>query len=380
MITILGGDLLCALGDKKNRLQHLKNGTYQHTRKSMTIFSETQEYPYYQLATSSPLADLYDPIALIIPIIEDLIEQLTLTDQALSRCGLFLGCSANDLSISHPLWLKTAQADSFKQQKKRVGNGSYADRLVKHFNLNSFSLTYNTACTSSANAVIDATTMLESGVIDYALVVGLEMFAPFSFEGFSSMQLLAKDSVKPFDGNRQGLVLGESLAAIVLSRKDVCDSSWHITGGVSRSETASVTGSKEDGSGIYDVMKRALHQSGLTADDICIVKAHGTGSPMGDVAEINGMKKLFDKQPEFFSFKPYIGHTLGACGVSELLLLTECVNQGFIPKTVNFSCVDDQLDWSPLQEVKPCRSGSFLLNYFGFGGNNASLVIHKSLS
>lgn len=379
MITILGGDLLCALGDKEQRLQHLKNGTYDNSQKLMTIFGEQREHPYYQLATPEPLADLYDPIPLLIPVIEGLVEQLMLTDEALSRCGLFLGCSANDLSISHPLWLSIAQADTFNLENKRVGNGNYAARLVNHFCLNRFSLTYNTACTSSANAIIDATTMLESGVIDYALVIGLEMFAQLSFEGFSSMQLLATDSVKPFDKFRQGLVLGESLAALLLSRDDVDNSAWHVKGGVSRSETASVSGAKEDGSGIYDVMKKALQQSELTAADICIVKAHGTGSPMGDVAEINGMKKLFDKQPDFFSFKPYVGHTLGACGVSELLLLMECVDQGFIPATANFKSVDDQLNWSPLQHSKSCRSGSFLLNYFGFGGNNTSLVIHKSL-
>lgn len=380
MISILGGNLLCALGDKKSRIQHLRNGTYDVTSKSMNIFGEQRQHPYYELATTSPLPHLYDPIPLLIPIIEELINELGLDKTALSRCGLFLGCSANDLSVSHPLWLNTAESDSFELENKRVGNGYYADRIREYFSLNSFSLTYNTACTSSANAVIDASTMLESGVIDYALVIGLEMFAQLSFEGFSSMQLLAVDSVKPFEKNRQGLVLGESLAALVLSKNDICSSEWHFKAGVSRSETASVTGSKADGSGIYDVMQKALVQSELTPADIYIVKAHGTGSPMGDIAEINGMKKLFNNQPDFFSFKPYIGHTLGACGVSELLLFMECVDHGFVPGTPHFNDVDPELNWSPITASKACDNGAFLLNYFGFGGNNTSLVIKKSLS
>lgn len=380
MITILGGQLLCALGDKSARLQHLQSGTYNNVIKSMNIFGETREHPYYQLATDEPLPHLYDPIVLLIPVIEQLIEQLQLNQQALSRCGLFLGCSANDLSISHPLYLKTLSPEMQTIKKQRVGNGYYAQRLIKQFSLNTFSLTYNTACTSSANALIDAATMLESGVIDYALVVGLEMFAQLSFEGFSSMQLLTSNSVKPFDGDRQGLVLGESLAAVLLSREEVADSNWTFKGGVSRSETASVTGSKTDGSGIYDVMKKTMAEAQVNSDDICAVKAHGTGSIMGDLAEVNGMKKLFTQQPDFFSFKPYIGHTLGACGVSELLLLMECVDQGFIPETPNFSHSDSELNWSPLTSSKPCTSGDFLLNYFGFGGNNTSLIINKSLS
>jgi 3-oxoacyl-(acyl-carrier-protein) synthase len=377
MISILGGDLLCALGDKETRLNHLKQGTYQTINRSMTIFDEQREYPYYQLASDAPLTDLYDPITLFIPTLARLIEKLQLDKNALSRCGLFLGCSANDLSISHPLWLNNADPEACTLTNKRVGNGDYAARLTKHFSLNSFSLTYNTACTSSANALIDASTMLQAGVIDYALVIGLEMFAQMSYEGFSSMQLLANDCVKPFDQDRQGLVLGESLAAVFLSRKEIQDSDWTFKGGVSRSETASVTGSKQDGSGIYDVMHKALISSDIKSEQIDFVKAHGTGSPMGDVAEINGMKQLFQLAPKFFSFKPYIGHTLGACGVSELLLLIESVNSGFIPSTPNFKSCDEQLGWSPLQSKQTCLSGTFLLNYFGFGGNNTSLVISK---
>lgn len=380
MITILGGDLLCALGDKPTRLQHLKNGTYTTRIKSMETFGEKKEFPYYEVTTGTKLPYLYDPIPLLIPIIQQLIDNLNLNQNELSRCGLFLGCSSNDLSISHPLWEHVGNPELLPIKGERMGNGYYADRLIQHFSLNRFSLTYNTACTSSANAMIDATSILEAGIIDYALIVGIEMFAQLSFEGFSSMQLLALDEVKPFDKNRQGLVMGESLAALFLSRKDVRDSDWCFKGGVSLNETASVTGSKEDGSGIFEVMGKALLESQLKANDICVVKAHGTGSAMGDLSEINGMKQLFLTSPHFFSLKPYIGHTLGACGVSELLLLMECVDQGFIPATPNFSTVDTDLNWSPSVTRESCTEGNFLLNYFGFGGNNTSLVINKVVS
>lgn len=377
MITILGGDLRCALGDKTARINHLSNGTYRTTKKSMTIFGESRQYPYYPLACEQPLADLYDPVEQLLPIVEMLIQQLKLDSAKLSRCGLFLGCSANDLSLSHIMWENVSQPGLQELDNKRVGNGLYASRLIDYFSLNSLSLTYNTACTSSANAIIDASTFLNAGLIDYALVVGLEMFAPLSFEGFSSMQLLATDKVKPFDSMRQGLVLGESLAALFLSRDDIQKTAWTFKGGISRSETASVTGSKADGSGIAEVIDKTLISSSVKVEEITAVKAHGTGSPMGDIAEINGMKTVFQEQPDFFSLKPYIGHTLGACGVSELLLTMECVDLGFIPETVNFSEADEQLNWSPLTGKKACLSGTFLLNYFGFGGNNTSLVIQK---
>lgn len=377
MITILGGDIICALGDKEQRLKHLSDGTYQTTQKKMNLFTEERHYPYYPLSIKHNYQELFDPIPVITPVIEKLIAKLALDKTALSRCGLFLGCSANDLSISHPLWLNISGESTCRENESRVGNGLYAAQLVELFSLNSLSLTYNTACTSSANAMIDASTMLEAGLIDYALIVGLEMFASLSFEGFSSMQLLATDQVSPFDKDRQGMVLGESLSALIMSRDDICPSDWIFKGGINRSEVASVTGSQLDGSGIKDVISQTLNSCQLRATDITAIKTHGTGSPMGDVAEINGMKLIFDKQPDFFSFKPYIGHTLGSCGVSELLLLMECVEHDFIPATPNFTNSDPELQWQPITNKKHCNSGHFLLNYFGFGGNNASLIIEK---
>ena len=377
MLTILGGDILCALGDKSQRLEHLKNGTYQTVEKQMDVFGELRCYPYYQLAYKPTLPELFDPVPVIIPLIQKVIDKLGLDARALSRCGLFLGSVANDLSISHPLWLNTKDPSTANFNDKRAGNGLYAARLIEHFSLNNLSLTYNTACTSSANALLGASTMLEAGVIDYALVVGLEMFAGLSFEGFSSMQLLAVDQVSPFAKNRQGMVLGESLAAVVMSRDDICKSDWIFKGGINRSEIASVTGAKLDGSGIQEVIKQTLACCAIQAKEITAVKTHGTGSSMGDLAEINGMKLVFKEQPDFFSLKSYIGHTLGSCGVSELLLLIECVDQGFIPGTPNFNHIDPDLQWAPIKEKQNCKAGNFLLNYFGFGGNNVSMIIEK---
>ncbi|ASJ72769.1 beta-ketoacyl synthase N-terminal-like domain-containing protein [Granulosicoccus antarcticus] len=377
MITILGGDIICALGDKQQRLQHLENGTYETVEKQMDVFGEMRSYPYYQLAGRPVLPEYFDPIPIIIPLIQTLIDKHEIDADALGRCGLFLGCSANDLSISHSIWLNAKDSTSVEFDEKRVGNGVYATRLIEHFGLNELSLTYNTACTSSANAALDAATMLEANVIDYALVIGLETFASLSFEGFASMQLLADDQVSPFSKDRQGMVLGESLAALFMSRDDVCESSWKYRGGVNRSEIASVTGAKLDGSGIKEVIDLTLASCQLQAGQITSIKTHGTGSPMGDLAEIRGMQSVFEQQPDFFSFKPFIGHTLGSCGVSEMLLLIECVDQGFIPGTPNFENIDPDLRWAPMEKSKSCEAGNFLLNYFGFGGNNVSMVVEK---
>ncbi len=378
MITILGGEILSALGKKEERLQHLSDTTYRvDTKKMTTVLDEELSFSYYSIDDEERNSALSIPLRYLEEVVQKAIDKLSLSSDDLSRCGLFVGSASNDLSLSLPLGQNYDNSQVENIACERIGNGFYADHLTKHFGLNEFSLTYNTACTSSANAVIDAGSMLESGVIDYALVVGFEMFAPISFEGFVAMQLLSPEKIAPFDRDRQGIVLGEAVSALFLSRDDAASSSWHFLSGDSRCETESVTGANPDGSGISAVIGAALTKADVKASDISAVKAHGTASALNDMAEINGMKQVFDSAPDFFSLKPYIGHTLGSCGTSELLLMLECVDAGFVPGTPNFINRDEALDWTPLQVQKSCATGIFMLNYFGFGGNNTSLVIEK---
>ncbi len=378
MITILGGEILSALGEKEERLQHLSDTTYSvDTKKMTTVLDEELSFSYYSIDDRERNSALSIPLHYLEEVIQKAIDKLSLNSDDLSRCGLFVGSASNDLSLSLPLGRNYDNSQADNIDCERIGNGYYADYLTSRFGLNGFSLTYNTACTSSANAVIDAASMLESGVIDYALVVGFEMFAPISFEGFVAMQLLSPAKIAPFDKERAGIVLGEAISALFLSRDDVASSSWLFHSGDSRCEIESVTGANPDGSGISAVISAALTKADVKASDINAVKAHGTASALNDLAEINGMKQVFDTAPDFFSLKPYIGHTLGSCGSSELLLMMECVDAGFLPGTPNFINRDEVLEWIPLQEKRSCEDGIFMLNYFGFGGNNTSLIIEK---
>ena len=248
---------------------------------------------------------------------------------------------------------------------------------MRRFGFQGPSLTYNTACTSSANALMDAATMLESKVIDHALVLGLEISTPVTMEGFTVMQLLSSEAVRPFAQNRDGMALGEAVSCVLLSRDEVMASSWRYLGGSSCCETYSVTGSDPGGRGIAKVMDAALRETGIAAKDITGVKAHGTGGEQMDLAEMRGMEKVFAELPPYFSLKPYIGHTLGGCGVAELLLTMECVDAGFLPPTLNCEILDSEFHQPPIRSLMAMSSGRFMLNYFGFGGNNTSFIIEK---
>ena len=377
MISIVAAEVMSALGSKEEALKHLQEGTYSTQSRAMELLGERLEFAYYGMDDAERNKSLSTPLSYLEKIVIQLLANVTLDKVALKRCGLFLGSSSNDLSLALPLGQNYDGSQEEKMACARVGNGYYADYLIKHFGLSHISLSYNTACTSSANAFLDAAAMLEGGLIDYALVVGIEMFAPVTFEGFGSMQLLSPTTLKAFDKERQGIVLGEALSAVMLSRDEILSAPWHFLGGVSNCETHSVTGANPDGVGISKVILSAMKDAGVEASDLAVIKAHGTASALNDMAEINGMKLAFEKMPPFFSLKPYIGHTLGSCGSSELALLMQSVDAGFIPKSANFECEDEALGVTPLQECMVCDSGTFMLNYFGFGGNNTSLVIQK---
>jgi 3-oxoacyl-(acyl-carrier-protein) synthase len=137
-----------------------------------------------------------------------------------------------------------------------------------------------------------------------------------------------------------------------------------------------VTSASPDGSAMLSVMQQALSTAALAAGDISAIKAHGTGSEDNDMAEAAAMRGLFgDTLPPFTAIKRYIGHTLGACGAIETAVFLACVRDGFLPHTAGFVQTDPELGVQPLMSALPAGSGNYMYNFFGFGGNYASLLI-----
>ncbi len=379
MITLCGGEMLCSLGERSERIAALRQGSNCPAAVAVNVGGNKVEYPYYRIDKRSRVSDH----AIVDGYLQQVSEKLLynfpeLKSSAPERVGLFLGSSAIDYSLARPI--EEAVDDSFtlRCQRQRVGGGNYLAALQQRFGFGGPALTYNTACTSSANTLLGAASMLAGGIIDYALVFGLELYSPTTLEGFALLQLLSPAAARPFADDRSGIVLGEAVAVCLLSRDDIMAADWRFRGGKSGCDTTSVTGAAADGSGFARVMQSALQKTGLRPEDISLVKAHGTASDLNDRAEMRALYKVFSQMPPYLSLKPYIGHTLGACGVAELMLLFESVNSGFVPVSPNFSPLDREFNDTPLSAKLEIESGIFMLNYFGFGGNNSSLVIEKS--
>ncbi|MEN8302468.1 MAG: beta-ketoacyl synthase N-terminal-like domain-containing protein [Campylobacterota bacterium] len=371
-INILDYSIRSSQGDIKETLEAIKNSEVKISSKEVPTLDDKIKIPYYlfqdevQENQQSILSAIRE---VILPIVNNLDAKKR------EKTAIVLGTALVDMNI-----IDSVEASVYEDTKKPYASAkksidTYAKEIAKEFGLNDFTMTLNTACTSSINAVLEARNLINSGVFEYAIVIGVEVFSEMMSSGFSSMKLLSSESQKPFDLSRDGLVLGEAIAAILVGRDE---SPWNLRGGYSNCNSLNITSVSPSGEEYAEVMNRAIKFSDVDVSDIIALKAHATSTPTNDMSEINAISKVFDKDIIFTALKPYTGHTLGACGVLEMAIFMSAIDDGFIPGTINHS-ESIIKEYIPLQEHKKCEKGVFMLNYFGFGGNNTSVVIQKEL-
>ena len=294
----------------------------------------------------------------------------------LRGCALVLGTSGFLFAAETEYRRHLATTGAISTPPLRAA-GWFAARVAQRLGLGGPVITLSTACSSSANALLVAGDMIARGDITHALVLGIEGLSSISLTGFQSLMLLDPDGCRPFDAERAGLQLGEGVGALVLAAEtDTRARGDFLRGGANLCDIHHVTSASPDGSAMRAVMEQALRTSTITARDIRAIKAHGTGSEDNDIAEAAAMRALFGATPPpFTGLKRYFGHTLGACGAIETAAFLGCVRAGFVPHTAGFSHADAALKVQPLVTSIPAGAGNYLFNFFGFGGNYATLVI-----
>jgi len=254
--------------------------------------------------------------------------------------------------------------------------GQVALRVAGQLGIEGPVLTLTTACSSSANALLVAAALLRRGAARRALVIGVEGLSAVALSGFHSLLLLDPEGCRPFDAGRRGMQIGEAVGAVLLETGDDDGSGDRLLGGANLCDTHHMTSATPDGSAMRSVMEMALADAGLQPADVAVIKAHGTGSLDNDTAEAAAMRALFGASlPPFTGIKRYLGHTLGACGAVELAAFLGCLRAGFVPPTAGFTQPDSALRITPLTGLRPAPKGAAMLNFFGFGGNYASLLI-----
>lgn len=341
-----------------------------------TVTHEPINTPYKLLA-QAPLENITErSYKVVLDVIEQAFSDAQLTDEQRQKVGLFIGSSSFDIPITEAKYQQDLGHNDQALALQDPSIANFADHLIETLNLQGEDYSYSTACTSSANALIAASAHVEAGLIDHALVVGIELHNNITALGFHSLDLLTSSVMKPFDQQRDGIVLGESVSALILGPpKNKQKPFFYLRGSASLSDTFSITATKPDGSMIYKVITDALSDSQVSPDDIHAIKVHGTASLQNDEAEAAGMHLAFAPLPKLCAVKPYIGHCLGSCGLTELILFFRAAEAGFLIATPGIGVKSGELKVQLNQHYKTVPTGNFMLNYFGFGGNNTSLII-----
>jgi 3-oxoacyl-(acyl-carrier-protein) synthase len=253
--------------------------------------------------------------------------------------------------------------------------------LQQRFKMNGIINTINTACSSSANAIMYGAMLIKNGFAKRAIVGGTDSLAKYTINGFHALHILSSEKCSPFDENRKGLNLGEGAAFLVLEREeDIFGKSIYaeLTGYCNANDAYHPSSLSENGDGPFFSMQGALQSAKLTASQVSFINAHGTGTENNDEVESKALIRLFQQAPPFASSKGNIGHTLGAAGVIEAVYsILSLVNQEVYPN-LHFKDPISSTELVPVRAYKKMPLQHIMSNSFGFGGNCTSLIFSKA--
>jgi 3-oxoacyl-[acyl-carrier-protein] synthase II len=263
-----------------------------------------------------------------------------------------------------------------------------------HFALRGPNSAVATACASATNAIGDAFRLIQYGTADVMITGGSEAaITPMGLSGFARMNALStrnddpEAASRPWDKDRDGFVLSEGAGVLVLEELSHAESRGanilaEIIGYGMSADGSHMTAPNPDGEGAARAMSAAIADANLPADQIDYVNAHGTSTPLGDVAETRAIKSVFGDHARSLcvsSSKSQLGHLLGASGGVEMCACVMALQQQIVPPTINLDNPDPECDLDYVPREARSRSLTHILkNSFGFGGHNACLVIRKA--
>jgi 3-oxoacyl-[acyl-carrier-protein] synthase-1 len=258
--------------------------------------------------------------------------------------------------------------------------GESTEEIADHLGVKDFVTTISTACSSAANAIMLGCRMIKHGMLDRAIVGGVDSLSKFTFNGFNTLMILDKEWCKPFDENRKGLNLGEAGAFIVIEseaalKKRSGKALAQVLGYANTNDAYHQTASSPDGSGATMAIQQALAMSELTAEQIDYINMHGTGTPNNDQSESRAAVNVFGNNiPKFSSTKAFTGHTLAAAaGVEAVISVLGLQNHKIFPN-LNFTTPISEFGLVPVTKVTDHKMKHVLSNSFGFGGNCSSVI------
>jgi 3-oxoacyl-[acyl-carrier-protein] synthase II len=299
----------------------------------------------------------------------------------------------SDTEIDYDQILRVSGGGAFKQYHRRFLFGSVADHLADTFGTKGSPISLSTACASGATAIQLGVEAIRRGEANAALCVATDgSVNPEALIRFSLLSALSTQNdpphtaVRPFSKNRDGFVMAEGAGALVLESYEAAAARGAkilgiVAGCGELADSFHRTRSSPDGKPIIGCVRNALADAGVTAEQIDYINAHGTGTPENDKMEYLGISTVFGeraKQIPVSSNKSMVGHTLSAAGAVEAVFSLLTLEHQRIPPTINYDVPDPAIPFDVVPNAaRDARVTTVMSNSFGFGGQNASLILTR---
>lgn len=308
-----------------------------------------------------------------------------------ARVGVVIGCGmggAETWETQHRRLIEHGPSRVSAMLIPMLVPNMVAGIMAMEFGAGGPNLVTATACASGATAIGVARDLLRSGSCDVVLTGGTEAgVTPLSIAGFAQMQALSRRcddparASRPFDSERDGFVPAEAAGVLVLERVEDAAARGatvraHLAGYGASADAHHITAPDPEGSGAARAMRSAMADAGVTPDEVTHINAHGTSTPLNDVAESRTIRRVVGAHPAVTSTKGVTGHALGAAGAIEAAFSVLTVQHGRIPPTANLDSQDPDIDIDVVAKApRDGRVEVVMSNSFGFGGQNAVLVV-----
>lgn len=293
------------------------------------------------------------------------------------RGGVFMGTSTAGILSTEEAYQQSnqfSQLPAWYQYRYTQNPSSLANFVAALTGISGPAFTLSTACSSSAKVFASAQRALNTGMLDYALVGGVDTLCATTLQGFSSLQLVASEKCRPFDRHRCGINLGEAGGFALLVRGaatgDLC-----VLGVGESSDAYHMSSPHPEGDGAYLAMQQALSAAGLKHTDVDYINLHGTATIANDLAEGKAVARVFSQVTACSSTKGFTGHTLGAAGIVEINTCLLAIEQQKIWANHHLTDFDSATFLTPLLTTQNATVNIALSNSFGFGGSNCCVLV-----
>jgi len=296
------------------------------------------------------------------------------------RIGIVVGTSTSGVQSAEAAYRRLGPEGLLPEDFNFAGTqdlGSLAAFLRQALGLRGPASVISTACASSARCFIDGSRLITSGLCDAVVVGGADSLCRMTLHGFAALELVAPGPTRPCDALRDGISVGEAAGFALLDRDPPATMAIMLGWGAS-SDAHHMSHPHPEGAGAVRAMTEALHRAGLPPAAVDWVKLHGTGTRANDAMEDRAVHAVFGDTVAVSSTKGWTGHTLGACGILETVMIGECLTEGLIAGCLGVGQVDPDFRSRVViaNETAPLRH--VITNSFGFGGVNCSLVLGRT--